>query len=74
MQPSTWKDTNQHWIPQFLLKGFGIRKRASSVYELDKQTKAVAIRKVSDAASTPRLLTEQETNCCAESKAAPLQP
>ena len=34
MQPSTWNDTNQHWIPQFLLKGFGIRKRAASVYEL----------------------------------------
>ena len=23
MQQSTWNDTNQHWVPQFLLKGFG---------------------------------------------------
>ena len=60
MQPSTWNDTNQHWLSQFLLKGFGIRKRVSSVYELDKETKAVAVRKVSEAASKPGLLTEQD--------------
>ena len=60
MQPSTWNDTNQHWIPQFLLKGFGIRKNASSVYELDKQTKAIAVRKVSKAASKTHLLTERD--------------
>ena len=60
MQPSTWNDTNQHWIPQFLLKGFGIRKNASSVYELDKQTKAIAVRKVKEAASKQYLLTERD--------------
>ena len=60
MQPSTWNDTNQHWIPQFLLKGFGIRRMASSVYELDKQTQTVTVRKVSEAASKPRLLTEKD--------------
>ena len=60
MQPSTWNDTNQHWIPQFLLKGFGIRRMASSVYELDRQTQAVTVRKVSKAASKTRLLTEQD--------------
>ena len=60
MQPSTWNETNQHWIPQFLLKGFGIRKNASSVYQLDKETKVVAVRKVSEAASKARVLTERD--------------
>ena len=60
MQPSTWNDTNQHWIPQFLLKGFGIRKRAASVYELDKETKAIAVRKVSEVAAKPHLRTERD--------------
>ena len=60
MQPSTWNETNQHWIPQFLLKGFGIRKMAHSVYELDKETKVVAVRKVSEAASKARVLTERD--------------
>lgn len=60
MQPSTWNDTNQHWVPQFLLKGFGIRRNASSVYELDKQTGAIKVRRVSEAASKQRLLTEKD--------------
>ena len=60
MQPSTWNDTNQHWIPQFLLKGFGIPRKASSVCQLDKQTKAFAVRKVSEAASKPRLVTDRD--------------
>ena len=60
MQPSTWNDTNQHWIPQFLLKGFGIRKRASSIYELNTQNNAITVRKVSEAASRPRLVTDQD--------------
>ena len=60
MQPSTWNDTNQHWISQFLLKGFGIRKNASSVYELDKQTKAIDVRKVSEVASKQHLLTDRD--------------
>ena len=60
MQPSTWNDFNQHWLSQFLLKGFGIRRRASEVYELDKETNAIGISKVSEAASKRHLLTERD--------------
>lgn len=60
MQPSTWNDTNQHWLSQFLLKGFGIRRRAGEVYELDKETNAIGIRKVAAAASKRHLLTERD--------------
>lgn len=60
MQSSTWNDTNQHWIPQFLLKGFGTRKKASIVYELDKETKAVDVRRVKVAASKRHLLTDRD--------------
>ena len=60
MHQSTWNDTNQHWIPQFLLRGFGIRKKASSVYELDNQTKAISVREVKEAASKQHLLTDRD--------------
>ncbi len=60
MQPSTWNDTNQHWVPQFLLKGFGIRKKASQIWELDKQTGVTAKRKVKDAASMQELLSDRD--------------
>ena len=60
MPPSTWNDTNQHWLSQFLLKGFGIRQRASEVYELDKETNSINVRKVAEAASKQRLLTERD--------------
>lgn len=60
MKSSTWSDTNQHWIPQFLLKGFGIKKRSSSLYEMDKQTGNIRTCNVEDAASKPRLLTERD--------------
>ena len=60
MQPSTWNDTNQHWIPQFLLKGFGVRGESSRIYELDKETQSVAFRSVKDVASKAHLLTEQD--------------
>ena len=60
MPPSTWNDENQHWMPQFLLKGFGTRRNASSVYQLDKQTKAVTIRNVAEVASKQHLLTSQD--------------
>ena len=43
-----------------MLKGFGIRKKASFVCELDKETNAVTVRKVSEVASKPRLVTEQD--------------
>ena len=60
MTPSTWNDTNQHWIPQFLLKGFGRRGNVSSIYALDKRTMAIAVRKVSEVASRRGLVTEQD--------------
>ena len=60
MQLSTWNDTNQHWIPQFLLKGFGIRGNASRIYELDKLTTDVPLRKVSEVASKQGLLTDKD--------------
>ena len=60
MQQSTWSETNQHWIPQFLLKGFGIRGKASSVYEMDKQTKAIDVRNVEEVASKQHLLTDRD--------------
>ena len=60
MHQSTWNDTNQHWIPQFLLRGFGTRKKASRIYELDKQTNAISVRKVKEAASKQHLLTDRD--------------
>ena len=60
MQPSTWNDTNQHWVPQFLLKGFGLKGKASRIYELDKETGQICRHKVSDVASKPRLLTDRD--------------
>lgn len=58
MRQSAWNDENQHWIPQFLLRGFGIQHKASSLYEMDKQTYAVTERKVGDIASKTHLLTK----------------
>lgn len=60
MKPSTWNDTNQHWIPQFLLKGFGIRGKASMVYVMEKQTMNVRACKVKKVASKSGLLTETD--------------
>ena len=60
MQPSTWNDTNQHWVPQFLLKGFGIKKKASQIWELDKRTGTTAKRKVKDVASKQGLLSDRD--------------
>ena len=60
MQPSTWNDTNQHWVPRFLLKGFGLKGNASRVWEFDKQTGLAQIRKVKDVASEQRLMTESD--------------
>ena len=62
MQPSTWKHTNQHWTPQFLLKGFGIRSKSSRIYQLDKQTKELTLRRVKDVASKPGLATHRDDN------------
>lgn len=60
MQPSTWNDTNQHWVPQFLLKGFGIKGQSSKIYELDKHTRNIELRDVADVASRKRLLTDTD--------------
>ena len=60
MHQSTWNDTNQHWIPQFLLRGFGIRKKASRICELDKQTNAISVREVNEVASKSWLLTVKD--------------
>ena len=60
MQPSTWNDTNQHWIPQFLLKGFGLKGKSSRVYQLDKETKEINVRKISEVASRKELLTDRD--------------
>ena len=61
MQPSTWNERNQHWIPQFLLKGFGTKGNASTVYELDKQTKKIRLAPVDDVASKEHLHTFTRT-------------
>lgn len=58
MQSSTWNDTNQHWIPQFLLKGFKIRGHSSQIYQLEKATGNIERRKVAELASKQQLLTE----------------
>ena len=60
MQPSTWNDTNQHWIPQFLLKGFGLKRKASRVLQMDKTTGEIEICKVSEVASKQGLLTDAD--------------
>lgn len=60
MQNSTWNDTNQHWIPQFLLKGFGKKGDASRIFQLDKQTGKISERDVEDVASKKQLLSERD--------------
>ena len=60
MQPSTWNHTNQHWIPQFLLKGFGLKGKASRVFQMDKTTGTIEVCKVSEVASKQGLLTDAD--------------
>ena len=60
MQPSTWNDTNQHWVSQFLLKGFGIKGNAAKVWQLDKRTGLVEICQVKSAASKQQLMTDRD--------------
>ena len=60
MQPSTWNDNNQHWTPQFLLKGFGLKRKASRVLQMDKATGEIEVRKVSEVASKQGLLTDAD--------------
>ena len=60
MSPSSWNETNQHWIPRFLLKGFGAKGQASLVYALDKLVDTVTLRKVAEVASARHLLTDRD--------------
>ena len=66
MQSNTWNNTNQHWIPQFLLKGFGTHKRNKFIYKLDSRTNFVTKHKVSEIASKSHLLTEQDDKLLSE--------
>ena len=74
LAPSPWDETNQHWVPRFLLKGFGIKGKASQVYVLDKQTKKIEIRAVESIASKRRLSTEADNQLLTqlEAKASPV--
>ena len=62
MEPSTWNSTNQHWIPRFILKGFGRKNNASQVFELDCRTGEIKPRAVEDVASTVHLLSDKDDN------------
>ena len=43
-----------------MLKGFGIRSKSSTIYELNKQTKVVTVRNVEKIASKQHLLTDRD--------------
>ena len=60
MEPSTWNDENQHWLSQFLLKGFGQKRKASRVFQLDCDTGDIESVKVKDVASKMHLLSERD--------------
>ena len=60
MEPSTWNDTNQHWISQFLLKGFKAKKSSNRIFRLDCSTGALERLKIADVASTDHLLTDRD--------------
>lgn len=55
--PSTWDGTNQHWIPQCLLRKFSIPKKPRDVYALDKHINSFVVSHVKKVASKPDLLT-----------------
>ena len=74
MQPSTWDNTNQHWVPQFLLKGFGIRGDVSRVWELDKEDGSIQRHKVKDVASKPALLPQRDDELMRIIEARATQP
>lgn len=60
MQPSSWNDENQHWVPQFLLKGFGTKSWAGHVYELNVATRRIRQRGIEEVASTQGLLPDND--------------
>ena len=51
MERSTWNETNIHYLSQFLLNGIGPRRPNGHVYELNKRTRHVQLRKTSEVAS-----------------------
>ena len=53
----TWDGTNQHWVPQQLLRRFSIAKRDGRVYALNKRTWQVAVRRIEKIGSKTDLLT-----------------
>ena len=58
MLPSTWNAANQHWISQFLLRGFGTKRRRSQVYRLDRSDASLSCERVDRVASRSFLMTE----------------
>ena len=58
MPPSTWNAANQHWIPQFLLRGFGTKRRRSDIYRLDCSDGSLSCELVERVASRSFLMTE----------------
>ena len=58
--PNTWNNTNQHWIPQFILRGFDASEKASHVYEMDKLSGEIKLKSVRNIASRQGLLTERD--------------
>ena len=60
MEPSTWNQTNQHWLCQFLLKGFKAKGKSSLIYERDTVTGQIETRKIDAVASKLHLLTSGE--------------
>lgn len=60
MEPSTWNETNQHWLCRFLLRGFKAKGKSSRIYELDTTSGEIELRKVNEVASKSHLLTDRE--------------
>ena len=58
MLPSAWNAANQHWISQFLLRGFGTKRRRSEVYRLDRSDGSLSCERVERVASRSFLMTE----------------
>ena len=60
MSTSTWDETYQHWIPQFLLSGFGKKGQSKILYQLDRVTGDITTKKVKQVAGQVKLMTEQD--------------
>ena len=61
MEPSTWNDKkNQHWISQFLLKGFKAKGSSSRIFRLDCVTGEIEPYRIDKVASKDHLLTNRD--------------